>query len=140
MTTEALYRYANRRGHMVLELRYQTIVSASVQLPDGQCCIGMDRRRLRTDAEEKTALLHELGHCERGAFYTRSSPVDNRAKCEEMANRWAIKKELTYRKLLRAMRAGCTEPWQLAEYFSVTEDMIRKAYEYYTEACGLQFK
>ena len=66
--------------------------------------------------------------------------MDNRAKCEEMADRWAIQKELSYPKLLAAMQAGHTEPYDLAEYFGVTEDFIRKAYIFYTEACGLKFE
>lgn len=139
MTVAALYAFAQRRGHLVADMRFREAVSAAVQLPGGVCCIGIDRRRLASDAEEKVCLLHELGHCERGAFYARSSPVDNRARCEEMADRWAIQKELTYARMLRAMRSGCTEPYQLAEHFGVTEDLIRKAYMYYTEACGLSF-
>lgn len=139
MTIAAVYSYAQRRGHLITDISYQEAVSASVQLSNGQCCIGIDRKRIKTEAEEKTVMLHELGHCERGAFYTRSCPIDNRTKCEEMADRWAIKKELSYKKLLRAMQSGHTEAYDLADYFGVTEEMIRKAYQYYTEACGLKF-
>ena len=28
---------------------------------------------------------------------------------------------------------GITEPWELAEYFNVTEDYIQKAYRYYKD-------
>ena len=140
MKTASVYAYARRHGHMVLNMRYKKAASIAVQLPGGQCCIGLDRTKLRTDAERKTALFHELGHCETGAFYTRYSPVDNRGKCEEMADRWAIRKELSYKKLLQAMRAGHTEAWDLADYSGVTEDMIRKAVDFYTDACGLKFE
>ena len=140
MKTASVYAYARRHGHLVVNMHYKKAASAAVQLPDGQCCIGIDRSKLGTDVEEKTALLHELGHCETGAFYTRLTPVDNRGKCEQMADRWMIRKELTYRNMLRAMHAGHTEPWQLAEYFGVTEETIRKAFAYHTEACGLKFE
>ena len=140
MKTASVYAYARRHGHIIVNMPYKKERSIAVQLPGGQCCIGIDREKLTTSSEENAALLHELGHCETGAFYSRFSPVDDRGKCEEAANRWAVKKALTYRKLLRAMRSGFTESYQLAEYFGVTEEMIRKAYAYYTEACGLKFR
>lgn len=138
MTKSAVYSYARRHGHTIVKIPYKKIISAAVQFPNGQCCIGIDLDKVQTDAEEKTILLHELGHCETGAFYTRWSPVDNRAKCEAAADRWAIRKELGYKKLCRAIQAGCTETYELADYFGVSEEMIRKALRYY-KLRGLKF-
>ena len=37
------------------------------------------------------------------------------------------------------MRAGLTEPWQLAEWFDVPQSFIERALSYYHEARGLRF-
>ena len=102
---------------------------------DRQCCIGIDDSDM-TEAQKKTHLAHEMGHCETGAFYCAFSPIDNRSKHEHTANMWAIRKLLPPDQLLHAMEEGDREVWQLAERFDVSEDLIRFAvYEYFDIAC-----
>lgn len=91
----------------------------------------MDPFRIETAAQERVHLAHELGHCETGAFYNVYSPLDIREKQENRADCWAVRKLIPPEELERAVNSGLCEIWELAEYFDVTEDFIRKAADIY---------
>ena len=103
----------------------------------GQYGIFLDFERLGSLREVKAALAHELGHCATGCTHRVSSPYDLICRHEYKANRWAIQRYLPFETLRRAVQAGYTEPWQLAEYFQLPESIIRQGIDYYTGACGL---
>ena len=131
MTVAALYAYARRRGHSVYQRNMVHMSSLSVLMEDGSCVIGIDRRRM-TEAQERTQLSHEIGHCETGSFYSRYTKVDSRQRHENRADKWAIRKLITEDDLDNAVAEGHTELWELAEHFGVTEDFMRKAVCLYT--------
>ena len=56
---------------------------------------------------------------------------DIRKKHENRADKWAIQRLIPLSELDAARAAGHTELWDLAEYFGVTEDMMRKALCWY---------
>lgn len=131
MKTASLYSYARRHGHCVFQQKLNRVSSLSVQLDDGSCVIGIDRSGM-TGAEEKTQLAHELGHCETGSFYTRYIQVDSRQRHENRADKWAIRKLIPVENLDTAIAEGHTDIWDLADYFGVTEDFMKKVICYYT--------
>lgn len=131
MTVAALYAYARRRGHSVFQRKMERISSLSVLLEDGTCVIGIDRRNM-TEAQERTQLSHEIGHCETGSFYSRHTKVDTRQRHENRADKWAVRKLITEQALDEAVAEGHTELWDLAEHFGVTEELMRKAVCLYT--------
>lgn len=95
-----------------------------------------------TSVQERSCYAHELGHCVRGAFYTRKDSAVVRAQCEHKADKWAIKKLVPEDELERAVNCGHTEIWDLADYFNVTEELMRKAvclYKYGTLATEYYF-
>ena len=93
--------------------------------------IVMDESEM-TEAEKKTHLAHELGHCMTGAFYRPYSPLETRARCEYKANMWMINNLMPKAEVEKAFSMGIVEVWELAEYFGVTEDTVRLAcYEYF---------
>lgn len=94
--------------------------------------IFLDGGRLRTSAEEKSAVLHEAGHYATGATHAVDSPFDLVAKHEWKADKWAVQRALSAEELDEAVAEGCTELWQLAEHFNVTEEFMRKAVCWYT--------
>lgn len=108
--------------------------SLSLSMDDGSFAIAMDPWRMLTLADEKCKLGHELGHCETGAFYNRYATHDLRQKYELRANRWAYEKLVPEDELIDAYRQGYREPWELADYFGVTEPFLRDALEYYRVA------
>lgn len=87
----------------------------------------------------KAVLAHEIGHCATGCTHRMSSPIDLVERHEYKAERWAIESCLPFRSLRQAMQEGFQEPWQLAEYFEMPEDFIRRAIAYYTGPRALHF-
>lgn len=131
-----LYDLANENGIDVYRLKLGAAESLSVVLEDGSCAIAMDPWRMPTSADEKVKLAHELGHCATGAFYNCYAARELRQKHEQRANRWAYKKLIPEDELAEALRKGYREPWELAEYFDVTEPFLREALEYYRITAG----
>ncbi len=128
--SESLEEYALDHGIMVF--RHLPLVerdSYAVRVK-GRCSIAITPRRLAA-AEEVVCLAHELGHCETGSFYNQKNIYDRWGRHEYRANKWAIKRCVPKNELETAIRAGFTEPWELAELFEVTEAFMRKALFYY---------
>lgn len=128
MKTDKLYRIADGAGIKVERTDLPLNRSVSVQM-DNRSFIGLDQRL--SHAEERVCLAHELGHCETMSFYNFYSPLDIRAKHENRANGWAIKKLIPKRAFQNALRNGYRDIFSLAEYFEVTEDFMQKAVEFY---------
>lgn len=108
--------------------------AAAVSTPDG--FIGMDVDKLPDSAGELACLAHEMGHCLTGSFYTTDSDFCQRWRCEERANRWAIRRLVPLEELKQAIQAGITQPYELAEHFEVPEEFLRKSLQFYREAQG----
>lgn len=126
-----LYDLAEQHGTRVYWYDLQTAESLSLPLEDGSCAIAMNPWRMPTLADETVKLAHELGHCETGAFYNRFAARDIRQKHENRANKWAYKKLVPEDELWKAARQGYREPWELAEYFGVTEAFLHGALKFY---------
>lgn len=99
----------------------------------GEYAIVLDPNKIESSTDENTKLAHELGHCLYGGFYSSTTPLYIREKHEYKANVWAVKFLVPWDELHEAIHNGVTEPWELAEYFSVTEAFINLALEYYLE-------
>lgn len=93
--------------------------------------IAMDVDKIETSIHEKVCLAHELGHCQTSSFYNVYSNCDIRTRHEYRANKWAIKNLIPKTELKKAFKKGIREVWELAEYFEVTENFMRKTVEYY---------
>ncbi len=126
-----LYRIADKEKVQVdcFELRKRE--SLSVMDGDGRCYIAIDPLRLVSERDERQKLAHELGHCLTGSFYNKYASCDVRKKHENSADRWAIETVLPEEEMDRAAKDGYTEPWQLAEYFDMPEEFIKKAWCWY---------
>lgn len=130
MTLEELYLYADERGISVDWVMFQHAESLSAPIGDG-FVIAIDPSKIHGSVDEMMKLSHELGHCETASFYSPHDDLYTRQRFENRADRWAIKKLVPAGELERAVRKGYTEPWQLAEYFSVNEGLITKAITLY---------
>ncbi|MBQ2997292.1 MAG: ImmA/IrrE family metallo-endopeptidase [Oscillibacter sp.] len=126
-----LYQFAESRGIDVDWFHMERATSLSMPFPDSSCCIAIDPWRMETIAQETVALAHELGHCETGNFYNPHAVLDVRKKHENRADKWAIQRLIPQQALDEAVANGCTEVWQLAEYFNVTEEFVHKTICWY---------
>lgn len=106
--------------------------SMSIRAESGSCYIALDPSIQDGGAQERVHLGHELGHCVTGSFYNRYAAMDLRARHENRADRWAVRALVPACALRQAVADGCTELWELAERFGVTEEFMRKAVCLYT--------
>lgn len=126
-----LYQLADAEHIPVYSFDLPQTHSLSLMNNDGSCAVAIDPFGLNSTKDEKIRLAHELGHCVTGSFYNRYSDFDIKAKSEYKADKWAIKKLIPKDELQAAFEQGYTEPWNLAEYFNVTEEFIIKAVNLY---------
>lgn len=126
-----LYREAQQSHIEILRYPLEKTGSMSVMLPEGDCFIGMDDRVLDGSIQERVHLTHELGHCVTGAFYNIYAKADTRLRHENRADKWSIRRLIPLDQLDDAIASGYTELWQLADFFGVTETLMKKAICYY---------
>ena len=131
MQLRNLYEFARQQNIAVIGYPMPENGSMSVMLEDGRCFVGMDNSVRDGGVQERVHLSHELGHCATGSFYNIYAAVDHRQRHENRANKWAIQALLPVEALDDAIAEGCTEVWELAERFQVTEEFIRKAVCFY---------
>lgn len=127
---QKLYEAAEQQNIPVLTFPLPECGSVSVM--EGQsCAIGMDERVRDGSVLERVHLAHELGHCVTGSFYNIHAARDIRRRHENTADKWAVRSLVPVEQLDDAIAHGCTELWELAEHFGVTEPFMRKAVCYY---------
>lgn len=133
MTTRELFELSNRRGYLYIPPKETGgIKSLSICLPSGICGWTVDGRGLtRKEFRDKTS--HEVGHCEKGAFYTRMAAPTTREKCEESARRWQYENMIGRDALERAVKSGRKTAWELSDYFDLPEYLIVGAMRYFSE-------
>ena len=131
MELGALYDLAEQENIEVIRFPMAINGSMSVMDDNGACYIGMDEGVRDGGIQERVHLIHELGHCVTGSFYNRYAAIDSRQRHENRADKWAVKKLIPVEALDDAIAEGCTEVWELAERFGVTEEFVRKAVCYH---------
>ena len=131
MQTAQLYQLAQQENIEVLSYPLPQNGSMSVMLDGGQCFVGLDPSLRDGSVQERVHLSHELGHCVTGSFYNIYAAVDSRRRHENQADKWAVTTLISVEELDNAIAQGCTEVWELAEHFQVTEAFIRKALCWY---------
>ncbi len=132
-----LCEWLHNEGVFIMEaelpLQNKDTKSLSIKLNDsGTWGIFFDPARLQTTSEAKVAVLHECGHYCTGSTHAVSSPFDLVEKHEYSADKWAVRNGISEEELDVAVAEGYTEIWELAEYFNVTEEFMRKAVCWYT--------
>lgn len=129
---QALYRLAAQLNIPVDYFPMRKREALALMSTDGTCAIAIDPHKLQSESDERNKLTHELGHCCTGSFYNQFSDFDCRQRHENRADKWAIEQLIPVEELDDAVAGGCTEIWELAEHFQVSEDFMRKAVCWYT--------
>ena len=126
-----LYNEMIDNGILLFDYKQNGSPAATICM-DGTYGVFLDSSILDTVAKERTVVAHECGHCFTGATHIIYSPYDVIEKHEYKANKWAAHRLVPPDELAQALQSGCTEPWQLAECFGVTEAFIQKVLCIYT--------
>lgn len=92
----------------------------------------LDKGRMQSRAEETSTVAHEAGHYATGTTHSLCSPFDLIEKHEYRADKWAVEHLVSADNLNNAVSNGHTEIWDLADYFGITENMMRKVICWYT--------
>lgn len=121
------YHIAQQNNIVVDHFELRKREALSIMDCNGECFVAIDPKRITSEADERNKLAHELGHCLTGSFYNRYSDFDCRKRHENTADKWAIHQLIPAEDLDDAIAHGCTEFWELAEWFGVAEEFIRKA-------------
>ena len=126
----SLYNELNRAGVRFYHWDLGEVQAATIE-QGGRYGVFMDFANIHTSAEELVAVAHEGGHISTGATHRVDSPYDLIEKHEFKADKWAILRLIPEQALDEAVAEGCTELWQLAEHFGVTEEFMKKAVCWY---------
>ena len=127
MEIRNLYNLAKQQNIEVVPYPMPENGSMSVMLDSGECFIGMDESVQDGGIQERVHLGHELGHCVTGSFYNIHAAIDCRQRHENRADKWAVLQLIPVDDLDDAVAHGCTEVWELADRFGVTEEFVKKA-------------
>lgn len=99
----------------------------------------LDFSRIHSTRLLRGICCHEMGHAATGALHKVDSPYELVERSEYRANRWIAEHFLSEDAFRTAFADGCTELWQLAEYFDLPEQDVKKALLYWTQAKGIDF-
>lgn len=105
----------------------------------GFYAVFLDFTKIRSTRLLRGVCYHELGHVATGALHKVDSPFELVERSEYRANRWAAETFLTEAAFREAFSAGCTELWQLEEYFELPGSDIQAALNYWTVSRGVDF-
>ena len=130
-TTEEMYDLLDQKGISVYHA--QAVEAPAVTICEGgRYAVFLNPEFLQDSALENDVLAHEMGHIMTGATHRVESTADLVERHEEKAARWAVRTLIPWQELREAVHTGTDTVWDLAEYFNVTESLVRKALEYYS--------
>lgn len=132
--------YNHCKKHDIDVIPYYGMPSEGATVRDnGWYAIFLDISKIRSTRLLNGVCCHELGHAATGALHKVDSPYETVGRSEYRANRWAAEHFLPAEEFREAFAAGYTELWQLAEYFDLPEEDIKKALTYWSERKGIIF-
>jgi len=128
MTNESLFNFASSRSHEILFLNLTENQAITLE-QDNRFYIALTKNLSRT--HEKELAAHELGHCEYGGTYCRSSKHSIKARAEYRATKWAYYTLTPPDAIAAYVCSGVVTPWDLAEQFDVSCKFMQQALLYY---------
>lgn len=132
------YQYC--RENQIDVIPYSGMPGEGATLRDAdQYAIFLDFAQICSTRLLRGVCCHEQGHAATGALHKLSSPFELVERSEYRANRWAAERYMTADDFREAFSAGYTELWELAEYFDLPEQDIKKALTYWSEQRAVDF-
>lgn len=131
MELNKLYCIAEKESIDIIDFKMKN--KAIIGCIENNYSIGLNYSIIKDSSEEKTILAEELGHYYCNALYNSNYSNTEINKREFRATKWAFKTLVPYSKLQKLREEGCKYNYEFAEELGVTEDLIKKAYNYYSE-------
>ena len=130
MELNKLYDIAEKENIDVYDFKMKN--KAIIGNIDNKYNIGLNYSIISNSNEEKTLLAEELGHYYSNTLYNENYSEEEISKREYRANKWAFKALVPYNRLLELKEEGCEYTYEFAEKLGVTEELVEKAYQYYS--------
>lgn len=131
MELNKLYDIADKENISVINFKMEN--KAIIGCIGNNYNIGLNYSIIDNSREEKTILAEELGHYYTNTLYNANYSDIEINKREFRATKWAFKTLVPFSKLQKLKEEGCKYTYEFAEELGVTEDLIDKAYKYYSE-------
>jgi len=132
------FRYCKQ--HQVDVIPYDGCPQPGATVRDrGDYAVFLDFTKIHSTRFLRGVCFHELGHVATGALHKVDSPYELVERSEYRAARWVAEHYLTQAAFRAAFQDGCTELWQLAEYFDLPESVIASALTYWKERKDIDF-
>lgn len=131
MELKKLYNIAEKENITVIDFKMKN--KAIIGCIDNNYCIGINYSNINNSSEEKTLLAEELGHYYCNALYNSNYSNIEISKKDFRATKWAFKSLVPFKSLKSLYQRGYRYAYEFAEELGVTEELIEKAYNYYSE-------
>lgn len=131
MKLKKLYDITEKENISVFNFKMKN--KAIIGCIDNNYSIGLNYSIIKNSSEEKTILAEELGHYYCNALYNSNCSNVEISKKEFRATKWAFKTLVPFPKMKKLYESGYRYTYEFAEELGVTEELIRKAYNYYSE-------
>lgn len=131
MKLKKLYDIAEKENINVINFKMKN--KAIIGCVNNNYSIGLNYSIIKNSSEEKSILAEELGHYYCNALYNSNYSNAEISKKEFRATKWAFKSLVPFKKLKELYEEGCRYSYEFAEELGVTEELIEKAYNYYSE-------
>lgn len=131
MNVDKVYEKINNNGIKLFPYCIPNVKSICVETCN-RYGIFINYDEIKDSEEEFLVLTHEYGHCMTGSTHPPHSTLDILSKHEYRADRKAILEFLPIDKLRAAMQSGCKTAHDFAEFLTVPEQFVIKAFQHYT--------
>lgn len=130
MELKKLYELADKENIDVIDFKMKN--KAIIGCINDNYTIGINYSNIDDSCEEKCILAEELGHYYTNSFYNYNFTKEEISKREFRATKWAFKTLIPFTILKQLYEKGCRYTYEFAEKLGVTEDLVEKAYNYYS--------
>lgn len=127
-----IYKIAEKEKIKIFNYHW-TKCKARIFEIDKSYYVGLDYNKIENSIDEKEILTEELGHYYCNSLYHLNDDIVSKRKCEYRARKWQIKTLVPLNKLKELFEHGYKYTYEMAEELSITEELVKSAYEYYRE-------
>lgn len=106
------------------------IEAASIEY-NGNYAIFLNAGKIKNTDDFFVKAAHEYGHCSTGALHKLNSPFDVIGKHERIANQKSVEDFLPSEQILNAVKSGCRQLYEIADFVGMPEKFVKKAVEIY---------
>ena len=94
-------------------------------------------KKIATETEKKCICAEEIGHARTTAGNILDQSIVSNRKQELRARDWAVQALLTLDDLIKAVKSGCGNSYEVADFLDVTEEFLATALDYFKRKYGV---